>query len=244
MRLHVLCVTDPACPDSWGAEPLRRRLLAEFGEQVAITYVMAGRARSFDQPAAELHAWLQAAAATGMPVDGRLWLDAPPKSSYPACLAVKAAAEQGLDDPYLRRLREALAVEGRRADNPDALVALASDVSGMNVDRFRVDLQSNAIVEAFGADLDTARAGDAPRWEVDGAVVADVLAAVRAAGATPEPLPSVEEARARFAPVAAAELAAICDVPAQRVQSELWRLAMDFRARPDDALNPRLWRPA
>ena len=119
-----------------------------------------------------------------MPVDGRLWLDAPPKSSYPACLAVKAAAEQRLDGPYLRRVREALFVEGRRADNPDALVALASDVAGMNVDRFRVDLQSNAIVEAFGADLDIARAGDAPRWEVEGAATDDVAAAVRAAGAT------------------------------------------------------------
>lgn len=222
---------------------MRRRLLAEFGEHVAITYVMAGRARSFDAPVAELHAWLQAGAASGMPVDGRLWLDAPPKSSYPACLAVKAAAEQGLDGRYLRRLREALAVEDRRADNPDTLVTLASDISGMNVDRFRVDLQSNAIVEAFGADLDTARAGDAPRWEVDGSSATDVLAAVRAAGATSQALPPVEEALARFGAIAPAELAAVCDLPAQRVQAELWRLAMDFRARPDDALNPRLWRP-
>ena len=108
---------------------MRRRLEAEFGASVAITYVMAGRARSFERPVHELRAWLQAGAASGMPVDGRLWLDAPPKSSYPACLAVKAAAEQGLDGPYLRRLREAFAVDGRRADNPDALLALASDVA-------------------------------------------------------------------------------------------------------------------
>lgn len=223
---------------------MRRRLLAEFGKDVAITYVMAGRARSFDQPVAELQAWLQAGASTGMPVDGRLWLDAPPKSSYPACLAVKAAAEQGLDGPYLRRLREAFAVEGRRADNPDALVALASDIAGMNVDRFRLDLQSNAIVEAFGADLDTAREGDAPRWEVDGKVASDVLAAVRAAGATAQALPSVEEALGRFGALAVAEIAAACDLSAHRAQAELWRLAMDWRAQPDDALNPRLWRPA
>ena len=37
-------------------------LLAEFGDSVAITYVMAGRARSFDEPVAELHAWLQTSA--------------------------------------------------------------------------------------------------------------------------------------------------------------------------------------
>jgi Thioredoxin len=222
---------------------MRRRLLAEFGDSVAITYVMAGRAQSFHQPVAELHAWLQAGAASGMPVDARLWLDAPPKSSYPACLGVKAAAEQALDGPYLRRLREAFAVEGRRADNTDALVALAGDVAGMNVDRFRVDLQSNAIVEAFGADLDTARARKAPRWEVDGESVPDVLAAVRATGAPSQTLPSVEEALKRFGRLAVAEVAAVCDVPAQRAQSELWQLAMDWRARPDDALSPRLWSP-
>ena len=223
---------------------MRRRLLAEFGDSVAITYVMAGRARSFDQPVAELHAWLQAGAASGMPVDARLWLDAPPKSSYPACLAVKAAAEQGLEGPYLRRVREALAVEGRRADNPDALLALASDVAAMNVDRFRVDLQSNAIVEAFGSDLDVARAGDVPRWEVEGQVTTDVVAAAQAAGAEPAPRPSVEEALRRFGRMAVAEVVAVCDLPAQRAQSELWQLAMDWRARPDEPLSPRLWSPA
>src|SRR5690606_16520761 len=136
----VCYVTDPACPDSWAAEPVRRRLVAEFGAEVEITYVMAGRARQFERPVEELRAWLEAGATSGMPVDGRMWLDAPPKSSYPGCLGVKAAGEQGLADAYLRRLRVAFAVEGRRADNPDALVALAGEVDGMNVERFRIDL--------------------------------------------------------------------------------------------------------
>ena len=223
---------------------MHRRLLAEFGDEVAITYVMAGRAREFPRPAAELQAWLTAGAESGMPVDGRQWLDAPPASSYPACLAVKAAGEQGLDGALLRRLREAFAVDALRPDNPDALLALAAEVPGMNADRFRVDLQSNAIVELFGADLEVARAGEAPRWEVDGDVVADVVAAVRAAGAPSRPLPSVDEALAMFGRISVAELVAVCDQPAQRVQSELWRLAMEWRATPDDAVSPRLWSSA
>ncbi len=32
--------------------------------------------------------------ASGIPVDPRLWLEGPPSSPYPACIAVKAAAEQ------------------------------------------------------------------------------------------------------------------------------------------------------
>jgi predicted DsbA family dithiol-disulfide isomerase len=244
MAVRVVHVTDPACPGSWGAEPVRRRLEALFGDQVAITYVMAGRAREIADPIAELRAWLEAGASTGMPVDGRMWLDGPPKSTYPACLAVKAAAEQGLDGAYLRRLRVAFALEGRRADTPDALIALARDVAGMNVERFAVDVQSNAIVELFAADLDVARAGEAPRWEVEGEAVADPVAAVRAAGAEPHPAPAVEEALRRLGPLATAEVAAVCDMPGQRAAAELWRLALDWRVRPDDPVSPRLWSAA
>jgi protein-disulfide isomerase-like protein with CxxC motif len=36
--------TDPACPWSWAAEPCLRRIEAEFGDGVSITYVMGGLA--------------------------------------------------------------------------------------------------------------------------------------------------------------------------------------------------------
>jgi putative protein-disulfide isomerase len=241
LPIHVLHVTDPACPQSWGEQPQLRRLEAEFGEQVRITYVMAGLAREFSAPLEQLRRWLDVAAATGMPTDPRMWLDAPPKSSYPACLAVKAAAEQGLDGPYLRRARQGFAFGGRRLDSPDALVALAGDVPGMNVERFRIDLQSNAITEAFGADLDRAREGAAPRFEVEGEPVADVRQAVLAAGAEPGALPVVEEALRRLGPLTTPEVAAACDLAGPRAPAELWRLALEFRARPDDALSPKLW---
>ena len=112
LPVHVLYVTDPACPWSWGAEPGLRRMQAEFGDEVRITYVMGGLWREI-VPSEALAAVLDAAAESGMPVDPRLWLDAPPKSSYPACLAVKAAAEQGLDGPYLRRAARGADVRAR-----------------------------------------------------------------------------------------------------------------------------------
>jgi putative protein-disulfide isomerase len=62
---------------------------------------MGGLAREFRKPLETMHHALDACAASGMPVDARMWLDAPPRSSYPACHAVKAAAEQGRDGPYL-----------------------------------------------------------------------------------------------------------------------------------------------
>jgi putative protein-disulfide isomerase len=97
-------------------------------------------------------------------------LDAPPTSSYPACQAVKAAAEQGFDGPYLRVVREGLMVDRLKLDTADALVDAARRVPDMDVDRFAIDLRSHAIVEAFGADLERTRAaardGEQPGWRL------------------------------------------------------------------------------
>src|SRR4051795_7960379 len=97
--------TDPACPWSWAAEPALRRLQADFGTSLEICFVMGGLAREFKRPLETMRHWIDAGDASGMPVDPRLWLDAPPRSSYPACLAGKAAAEQGKDAPPPPRAR-------------------------------------------------------------------------------------------------------------------------------------------
>jgi len=217
--IALVYVTDPACPASWAREPALRAL----GPDAEVRYVMAGLARTVD-PVALLRDWLEAGAASGMPVDGRLWLSDPPKSTYPACLAVKAAAEQGLDGPYLRRAREGFAVRRLKLDGADALVALAREVPGLDVGRFRIDLQSNAIVEAFGADLEVARSGpgEVPRWE------------------PPDPprgpRMEVEEALRAFGPMATPEVAVVCDLPGPRAPAELWRLALEWRVRHDAGL--------
>jgi predicted DsbA family dithiol-disulfide isomerase len=257
----ILYYTDPACPLSWAAEPGRRRLQREFGESVAITYVMGGLAREFEHPQRWLHAWLDAAE-SAMPVDPRLWLDAPPRGSYPACLAVLVAGEQGLGTPYLRRAREAIACEGRRLDHSDALVELARDVSGLNVERFTVDLGSHAILEAFGADLERTRAageGTVPRLELQtdageaielrGAELLDPqawVAGVALAGGRPngQPPPAIEAALREHGRLAAPEVAALCDLPGPRAAAELWRLASEWRVTSHRHLTGELWQMA
>jgi len=69
--------------------------MVEFGKDLSITYVMGGLARSYEDPIGMIVPWLDASERSGMPVDPRLWSEAPISSSYPACMAVKAAAEQG-----------------------------------------------------------------------------------------------------------------------------------------------------
>jgi putative protein-disulfide isomerase len=263
--VHVTYFTDPACPWSWAAEPAVRRLQVEFGTDVRITYVMGGLARQFRKPLETMRHVLDAAAASRMPTDPRLWLDAPPASSYPACQAVKAAAEQGLDEPYLRVVREGLMVDRRKLDTVEALVDAARGVPGMDVERFAIDLRSNASLEAFGADLERTREvardgeprvpfptfavkGDAGgngvgvTWLYDDRDPTALRAAVLAAGGSSQPLPDVPEAVRRFERIATPEVAAVCDRPVPLAAAELWRLASEWRVRAEPALTGELWR--
>ena len=160
MPVRVQCITDPACVWSWATEPAVRALETEFGDGVEITFVMGGLARELDAATrAEMgRGWLEAAAESGMPTDPRIWHGTPPISTYPACLAVKAAQEQGAGAAarLLRRLREGLICFRRKLDHLEAFAQEARD-AGLNEERFRIDAASNAAVEAFGLDLDISR---------------------------------------------------------------------------------------
>lgn len=217
---------------------------------------MGGLARAFGPPERLLGEWLDAADRSGMPFDPRIWLEGAPASSHPACIAVVAAAEQGDPAPYLRRLRVGLMCERRRLDGVEALVAEARATPGLDVERFRIDLRSSAILERFGEQLERSReAGGLPTIAFAGAdggerhVVSGFVpyeawrAAALAAGAEPvaAPPPGVEEALRADGPLATAEVAALCDLPGPRAAAELWRLALEWRVRGERRLTEQLW---
>jgi len=254
--------TDPMCAWSWAAEPARQRAEREFAGELRLTYVMGGLAREFGPPLATLAAWLDAADASGMPIDPRLWLQAPPRGSFAACVAVIVAGEQGLAGPYLRRAREAVALQRRPLDDAPALVHVARQVPGLDVARFQIGLSSHAALETFGTELERARGGEPdglPRLEVPdpdgrtrqlrGAGLLDPQAwnrLLRDAGATPSAAapPSVEQALGERGPLATAEIAAVCDLPGPAAPAALWRLAGEWRVRVERHLGGEMWLPA
>jgi len=233
---------------------------------VDITYVMGGLARDYPADRAALVIeWLDAAARSGMPVDPRVLAGSGAiRSSYPACMAVKAAAEQGAEAAagYLRALREGIFCRARKLDAPEALVEEAR-AAGLDAERFRIDLGSNAIVEAFGADLEEARAapeevrahglpslhlvpvgqagGEAWFAGADGYERWREAAREAGARASGEPPPDVLGALRRFGRMAAAELEAVCELPGPRASAELWRLAADWRVKQTRFLTGELW---
>jgi predicted DsbA family dithiol-disulfide isomerase len=270
MPVRVRYYTDPACAESWAAEPALRALMVEFGPDLSFEFVMGGLAREYGAP--PVMSWLAASDRSGMPVDPLLWRDGAIGSSYPACMAVEAAAEQAADagGRYLRAVREGLFCFRRKLDTTEALVEEGRG-AGLDVERFRIDLASNAVVEAFAGDLEATRtvpdearaagqvveAGGVERlpfptlvfgdghWVFGPAPYEHYREAALAAGATPTgERPGVADALARFGRMAAVEVAAACDIPVGRAQTELWGLASEWRARPVPVLAGQLWEPA
>jgi protein-disulfide isomerase-like protein with CxxC motif len=270
--------TDPACPWSWGAEPAIRKLMTEFGEGLKWVFVMGGLARDLAPDAAvraeRIEEWLRVSEQTGAPLDPLLWRDGPLRTTYPACMAVKAAQELAADGgyAYLRRLREAILCERRKLDGTEALVEEARAV-GLDVERFRLSLRSHAIVEAFGADLEAtealgAEAGDPegrssegrggtplPTAVIEGGGELRLVSgaapyeayreAALACGAEPgQARLGVDQALARFGRLTTREVEVLCELPGPRAGAELWGLAEAWKVRAVPVLTGHLWEPA
>ncbi|WP_165423808.1 DsbA family oxidoreductase [Ktedonosporobacter rubrisoli] len=164
--------TDPLCSWCWAFEAQWRHLCYECAERLQWHYRMGGLIanwRGYDDPFNAIQnpaqmgpQWFQVREFSGMPLDEKIWHSDPPGSSYPACLAVKAAERQGpaIAEQYLRRLREAVMLERRNIARQEILLAAAQEVKQIpsqeeqfDLDRFRADLNAPETVEAFRQDL-------------------------------------------------------------------------------------------
>ncbi len=103
-QVEITYYTDPLCCYSWAFEPQWRRLRYEFEGRISWQYIMGGLLPGWNNYNDELNSvsrpvqmgpvWMQASHISGMPMPNRIWLEDPPASSYPACIAVKCAQPQ------------------------------------------------------------------------------------------------------------------------------------------------------
>lgn len=173
--------TDPLCSWSWALEPERRRVAAEFGAAIHWRTVMGGMISDWlsysdplnavSRPAQMGPQWLHVKQLTGAPIDERIWAEDPPSSSYPACLAVKAAQLQGkaAGDAYLDHLWSAVMRERRNVSRTEVLLELADELAAGGVvpfdaGLFRTDLDSEEAREAFREDLKETRYREVGRF--------------------------------------------------------------------------------
>ncbi|XOF32234.1 MAG: DsbA family protein [Candidatus Electrothrix sp. YB6] len=167
--LKIISFTDPYCTWCWGSEPILRKIQEIYGVQVSISFVMGGLVedmRNFSDPSAGIGGelwykkvaehWVEASGRHKMPVDEQVFFDMKNDvfSTYPACIAFKAAQFQGEEsgNRYLRRLREAAAAERLVIQLFDVQVKLAEEV-GLDRESFVASIHSGQAEQAFREDL-------------------------------------------------------------------------------------------
>lgn len=186
--LEITCYTDPLCSWSWALEPAWRRLRGELGPGASVRYCMGGLIPDWSRysdpvndvstPAQMGPQWLYVSEITGVELDPAIWHDDPPASSYPACLAVKAASLQGsgTGERFLRRAREAVMLERRNVARRDVLLALGRELAagaeregdapgaGFDFTRFETALDDGSALDALRRDIDECRARGVERF--------------------------------------------------------------------------------
>lgn len=168
--VRITYYTDPLCCWSWALEPQWKRLRYEYEGQISWSYCMVGLVPEwnsytdlFNSISRPLHMgpmWMQAEQISGMPTQSEIWVDNPPTSSYPACLAMKTVEKQSVEaaEAYLRLLREAVMLSGRNISDTGELFALARELASemplrFDLTTFERDWAAQNGVEALKADI-------------------------------------------------------------------------------------------
>ena len=168
-RLRLVWYTDPHSIWCWGFEPALRRIETLYAGRVDVEVRMGGLFEDFT-PMREYWTrmsggrWRESVAAFMTAVAGqhRMPMNAGAiaagaddfLSTWPACIAAKAAEMQGRDGGwrYLRGLREAFLLEGRPIHRRDVQLAIASEL-GLDAAKFAGALDDGTAERAFRADL-------------------------------------------------------------------------------------------
>ena len=166
-KIEVVEYTDAICSTAWGAEPLLRRLQWRYGHRLNWRKVMGGLVGDASTGKPD---WDRVSAAgpmrsywrrvwhwTGMPYPNPMHLML--RSTDPMGQAVKAAERQGqpVADAVLRRFREQIFIFGFGPQTWEEFATAAVGVPGLDMDRWRTDIDHPQVVAAYRADWQETR---------------------------------------------------------------------------------------
>ncbi|WP_276496228.1 DsbA family protein [Pontibacter litorisediminis] len=179
--VEIEVYTDPLCCWSWALEPQWRKLRFLYQGRLKWRYRMGGLVPNWDAFSDPMNAvsrplqmgplWMEARYTSGMPLKDKVWFDNPPSSSYPSCIAVKAAELQSpmAAENYLRRVREAVMLHGQNIAEWEVLLKASKELAqaqpGMlDADRFSEDINGSEARKAFEEDLKQVRLHNISRF--------------------------------------------------------------------------------
>lgn len=162
--LKIIYYTDPICSSCWGIEPQLRKLKLEYGDYFEIDYRMGGllpdwsyNSSGISKPSDVAHHWDEASLYYQMPIDGDVWLEDPLDSSYPSCIAMKAAQMQDKQKAviFMRILREKLYLDKKNIAKWENIAEAAKE-SQLDIEKLKTDFEGKA-QQLFQDDLNYAR---------------------------------------------------------------------------------------
>jgi putative protein-disulfide isomerase len=162
--VKIIYYTDPICSSCWGIEPQLRKLKLEYGDYFEIDYRMGGllpdwsyNSGGISKPSDVAHHWDEASLYYEMPIDGNVWIEDPLDSSYPSCIAMKAAQMQSKTKAvsFMRILREKLYIDKKNIAKWEN-IAEAAKIAGLDVQKLKTDYEGEA-KKLFQEDLNLAK---------------------------------------------------------------------------------------
>lgn len=167
--LDIVYYTDPLCCWSWGMEPQLTRLEKEYAGAINWRFCMGGLLPAWNhyidnynnvqRPAQMGPLWMLAGKEMDVPITHRIWVEDPPATSYPACIAVKCAGLQSEEAGklYLHFVRKSVMLYGLNIARYEVLLQVARCIAEIHTPfslaQFEEDMTNDRGLEAFRKDL-------------------------------------------------------------------------------------------
>lgn len=168
VRVEVMLFTDPYCSWCWASEPMFFALAEKYREQLHFVYVFGGLVKDMDDFSDGDHGitgaldvlphWKEVSEYSGQPIDESIWVDIAKIrhfSSWPANIACKAAflQDEKLGEKFLRNMRQKVQTDRKIISLEEVYLEIAQETEGLDIERFKSDLQNGNAQSAFEADL-------------------------------------------------------------------------------------------
>lgn len=156
-------VLDPMCSWCYGFAPTWQKVLENLGDDIKVVYVHGGLAPHSNEPMSQemqnmlQGVWKQIHTELGTEFNFDFWTKCKPRrSTYLACQASIAARVQGKEYEMIKAIQEQYYLNASNPSDQNTLEVAAKNI-GLDIDKFKTDLESKEIIALFEEDLNKRR---------------------------------------------------------------------------------------
>lgn len=164
MRATLYYVHDPMCSWCWAFAPTLEELLEKLPPEIEVKRLLGGLAPDTDEPMPEaMREQLQLTwqrieqTVPGTRFNFDFWRrNTPRRATYPACRALLAARQLGMEKAMLNSIQEAYYRQARNPSDKETLVELAREI-GLKAGAFEAVLESEETAQQLEEEIRLAR---------------------------------------------------------------------------------------